>query len=61
MEACLRENVQEAKVSLKKELATLREQMEKAKVDVVVEFRASQPFIDVCAIYYSDGFDDFLK
>lgn len=43
------------------ELTTLREQTEKAKADVVVDFRASQPFIDACAIYYCDGFDNYLK
>ena len=42
-------------------MTTLREQTEKAKADVVVEFRASQSFIDACAIYYGEGFDDFLK
>ena len=25
------------------------------------EFKASQPFIDSCAIYYGDGFEDYLK
>lgn len=40
---------------------TLREQTEKAKADAIVEFRASQPFIDSCAIYYGDGFKDCLK
>ena len=40
---------------------TLHEQREKAKVDAVVEFQASQSFIDACAIYYGEGFDDCLK
>ena len=35
--------------------------MEKVKANVVVEFRASQPFIDACAVYYGDGFEDCLK
>lgn len=26
-----------------------------------MEFKASQPFIDACAIYYGDEFDDCLK
>ena len=42
-------------------LASLREQMEKAKADVVAEFRDSQSFIDACGIYYGVGFEDFLK
>ena len=40
---------------------TLHEQTKKAKADAVVEFQASQSFIDVCAIYYGEGFDDCLK
>ena len=32
------------------ELMALREQTKKAKVDIVVEFKASQSFIDACAI-----------
>ena len=35
--------------------------METAKADAVKEFRASQTFIDSCAEYYGDGFEDFLK
>ena len=42
-------------------LTTLCKQTEKAKANVVVEFRAQQYFIDVCAIYYGEGFDDCLK
>nr|POE78252.1 hypothetical protein CFP56_62647 [Quercus suber] len=43
------------------ELATLREQMDKAKVDLVAAFRISQPFFEKCGIFYGDGFDDYLK
>ena len=43
------------------ELASLREQMERAEANAMVEFKASQPFIDSCAIYYGDGFEDCLK
>ena len=35
--------------------------MEKAKADFVVEFRASQSFIDACPVYYGEGFYDNLK
>ena len=35
--------------------------METAKADTIAEFRASQPFIDACAVYYGDRFDDSLK
>ena len=31
------------------------------RVDVVTEFKASQPFIDTCVVYYDDGFEDCLK
>ena len=35
--------------------------METTKVDVVKEFRASQTFVNSCAEYYGDGFEDCLK
>ena len=35
--------------------------MERAKADAMVEFKASKPFIDACAIYSGDGFEDCLK
>ena len=50
--------MEKAKVGLAMELSTLYEQMEKVKVDVVAEFRASQPFIDACVVYYGVGFED---
>ena len=53
--------MEKAKVGLAMELSTLYEQMEKAKADVVAEFRASQPFIDACVVYYGVGFEDWLK
>ena len=46
---------------LEEELMTLRKHVEKAGVDVVQEFKASQSYIDSCADYYSIGFDDCLK
>ena len=60
-ESRLQEKAQKAQESLETKLMTLREQTEKAKADAIVEFRASQPFIDSCAIYYGDGFKDCLK
>ena len=39
---------------VEKELTTLLEQVETAWADDVKEFKASQPFIDSCAIYYGD-------
>ena len=35
--------------------------METAKADAVNEYKASQPFIDFCGGYYSEGFKDCLK
>ena len=52
---------QEAKETAKKELATLLSQVETAKADTVKEFRALQTFVDSCADYYGDGFEDCLK
>ena len=49
---------QEAKASLEKELTTLLKQV---RADAVIEFKASQSFIDSCAVYYGDGFEDCLK
>ena len=42
-------------------LSTIREQMEKAKTDAVVEFKASQSFIVACTVYYENRFEDCLK
>ena len=56
-----REKEQEAKASLEKELMALLEQMETAKADVVTEFKALHPFIDLCAVYYGNRFEDCLK
>lgn len=53
--------VEKARINLATELAALREKMEKAKVDAVVEFWTSQPYFDACSVYYGDEFDDFLK
>ena len=32
-----------------------------ARADAIAEFKASQPFIDACAVYYGDRFKDCLK
>ena len=45
-------------MGLAMELSTFYEQMEKAKADVVADFRASQPFIDACGVYYGVEFED---
>ena len=52
---------QEAKETIEKKLTALLGWVETAKADAMKEFKASQPFIDSCAIYYSDGFEDCLK
>ena len=41
--------------------ALFHEQTEKAKADAIMDFKASQSFIDVCAVYYGEGFNDCLK
>ncbi|KAL0012053.1 hypothetical protein SO802_007161 [Lithocarpus litseifolius] len=55
------EKEQEAKATLEKELTTLLGQVETAMADVITELKASQPFIDACAFYYGDKFEDCLK
>ena len=60
-ESRLRREAEKLKASLATELFTLRDQMDKAKADVVEEFRASQTFIDACSIYCGDGFEDCLE
>lgn len=47
--------------NLMTKLAALHEQMDKAKASTVAVFQISQPFFDECEVYYSDGFDDYLK
>ena len=39
----------------------LCEQVETARANAITEFKASQPFIDACAIYYGVGFENCLK
>ena len=60
-EARPREKVQEEKTNLEVELTTIYGQVEMARADTIIEFKASQPFIDACVIYYGDGFEDYLK
>ena len=53
--------MEKAKTNLAMELASLCEQMKKAKADAVAEFKDSQPFIDACGVYYGVGFKHYLK
>ena len=53
-----REKEHEAKVTLENELTALYGQVEMARADAVTKFKASQPFIDACAVYYGDKFED---
>ena len=52
---------QEAKVTVEKELTALLSQVETARADAVAEFKTTQSFINSCAGYYGDGFEDCLK
>ena len=49
------------KEKLQGELSTLREQVEKAGVDTVMELKTSQSFIDSYVEYYGTRFEDCLK
>jgi len=60
-ETCQWEKEQEAKATLEKELTTLLGQVEMARVDAVSEFKALQTFIDSCAVYNGNGFENCLK
>ena len=53
--------LEKANTNLTTESTTLRDQMDKAKVDIVATFRTSQPFFNECGIFYGKGFDDHLK
>ena len=56
-----RELEAEAKMTAEKELRSILVQVETARNDAVMEFKDSSAFIDVCAAYYGDGFEDCLK
>ena len=60
-ESILREKAKEAKANLEVELTTIYVLVEMARVNTIAEFKASQPFIDACVVYYGDGFKDCLK
>lgn len=60
-EARLQEKAQKEKANLEAELTTICGQVETVRADAITEFKASQPFIDACAVYYGDGFEDWLK
>ena len=52
---------QKAKEMAEKELTALLGYEEKTKADTMKEFRASRTFVDSCAEYYGDGFEDCLQ
>ena len=52
---------QEAKAMVEKKLTALLAQVETARADTTAEFKTTQSFIDSCASYYGDGFEDCLK
>lgn len=56
-----RKKLEKANTNLTMELTALYNQMVKAKIDVVAEFRTSQPFLDECGVFYGNRFDDCLK
>ena len=60
-EGAKRKKEQQAKEALEKELTALLGQVETTRVDAVTEFKASQPFINACVVYYGDEFQDYLK
>ena len=60
-ESILREKAQEAKANLEVKLTAIYMQVETAKANTIVEFKASKPFIDACVVYYGDKFEDRLK
>ena len=57
-EACLQAKAQEEKTNLEKELTTICGQVEMVRADAIIEFKASQHFIDVYAVYYGEGFEN---
>ena len=46
---------------MEKELTALCGQVELVRADTIIEFKALQPFIDTCVVYYGDRFEDCLK
>ena len=60
-ETQLLEEAEKAKTNLTTELAALREQMDKAKVDAMAKFKVSQPFFNTGGVYYDDRFEDCLN
>ena len=60
-ESIFREKAQEAQANLEVELTAICRQIETARANAITEFKASQPFIDACAVYYGDRFEDCLK
>nr|POF07310.1 hypothetical protein CFP56_22824 [Quercus suber] len=60
-EARLRKKAQKGKANLESKLTAICGQVEMAKANAIIEFKASQPFIDACAVYNGDEFKDCLK
>ncbi|KAL4652997.1 hypothetical protein ACB092_01G270200 [Castanea dentata] len=52
---------EEAKLTAEKELKSILVQVETARSDAVTEFKDLSSFIDACAAYYGDRFEDCLK
>ena len=48
-------------MNLVAELMAICRQVKTAQADAIMEFKASQPFIDAYAVYYGDEFEDCLK
>ena len=46
---------------LREDVTVLGQRVQTAGADTVLDFKATQSFIDSCAGYYGTGFDDCLK
>ena len=60
----VREKLEEANhqnEKLQQKVTVLSKRLETARTDAVRDFKALQSFIDSCAEYYDNGFDDCLK
>lgn len=55
------EKLTKTNTNLTTELAALYEQVGKAKVDAVEEYKYSQPYFDELGGQYGEGFEDFCK
>nr|POE77232.1 hypothetical protein CFP56_36646 [Quercus suber] len=55
------EELMEANAILTAEMTSLRESINKAKANVVKEYKDSQPFFNLVGSQYREGFEDFKK